>query len=255
MKRSNSSFYHSAVNFYPISMQLMPKCSHDIKLPHTLMPSTKKVALPSARSKIIKPPVSVSRRRVGNEFDHCNVTPNVFNNKLSPIRRITLQLDVNVGDLRLSFSCWRFIHELCLFHTTSFFFPTRPDQRQIVIGAKLLLHRGRWMLGMNKHNTEAQNGLLMSFMLHTQSASAASCLRNQQLVRSDQQSIYTGARSGSVGNTPGQRAKLPQRNISVPLISRGEAKNPPIISYNNYDNLIAFCFCSLLCVSYLCCLC
>jgi len=27
MKRSKSSFYHSAVNLYPIGMQLMPKCS------------------------------------------------------------------------------------------------------------------------------------------------------------------------------------------------------------------------------------
>ena len=27
MKRSKSSFYHSAVNLYPICMQLMPKCS------------------------------------------------------------------------------------------------------------------------------------------------------------------------------------------------------------------------------------
>jgi len=27
MKRSKSSFNHSAVNFYPIGMQLMPKCS------------------------------------------------------------------------------------------------------------------------------------------------------------------------------------------------------------------------------------
>jgi len=27
IKRSTSSFYHSTVNFYPIGMQLMPKCS------------------------------------------------------------------------------------------------------------------------------------------------------------------------------------------------------------------------------------
>ena len=43
---------------------------------------------------------------------------------------------------------------------------------------------------------------------------------------------------GSVGNTQGQRAKLPLRNITLPLISlRGGAKNAPIISSNNNDNV------------------
>jgi len=51
-------------------------------------------------------------------------------------------------------------------------------------------------------------------------------------------------------NQRGQRAKLPLKNIMSPLISRGEAKNAPI----NFDYLIAFSLCSLLCVSYLYCL-
>jgi len=44
------------------------------------------------------------------------------------------------------------------------------------------------------------------------------------------------------------RAKL--RNIMLPLMSL-KGQNYPIISSNSCDNLIAFCFCFLLCVSYL----
>jgi len=37
------------------------------------------------------------------------------------------------------------------------------------------------------------------------------------------------------------------RNIILPLISLGGATNAPTISSNNDENVIAFCFCSLLC--------
>jgi len=50
----------------------------------------------------------------------------------------------------------------------------------------------------------------------------------------------------SVGNTRGQRAKLPWRNIICPWYHQEGQTNSSIISSNNDNNLISFCFCSLL---------
>jgi len=45
------------------------------------------------------------------------------------------------------------------------------------------------------------------------------------------------------------KGKLPIGNIILLLISREEGQqNALIMSFNNYDNLIAFCFSSLFCV-------
>jgi len=42
----------------------------------------------------------------------------------------------------------------------------------------------------------------------------------------------------------------PKKYNFAPDITRKGAENDPINSANNSDNLIAFCFCSLLCVLY-----
>jgi len=51
--------------------------------------------------------------------------------------------------------------------------------------------------------------------------------------------------------TRGKGKTAPEKYNFAPDITRRWATNAPIISSNNYDNLIAFYLCSLLCVSYL----